>query len=102
MLIHLPLFSFLRLTQKELRKHKQYPYSLDELKEQLQTIDFQHSSEMFNQLKTLRAADEKLFQIPYARFAKDNPQYQLVDSRGRGDDSVRRAAQDLPAWREAF
>ncbi len=60
-----------------------YPTSLEELKAGLRRIGFQHTSNLFDQSRTMKASDDRLFEIPYARSIPTNPTFRLVAARGR-------------------
>lgn len=60
-----------------------YPMSLDALKAGLRRIGFEHTSNLFDQSRTLKASDDPPFEVPYAGSIPSNPTFRLVAARGR-------------------
>lgn len=85
---------FLAAGTAKLAEEKKYPASLEELKEELGKINFEHESDLYGEKQTLTAGDADAFTVPGA---KDDPtrRFVLVDRRNRPlkPDSKRRPTQ---------
>lgn len=75
---------FLAAGMKKLRESKIYPASFDELKQELQAIDFANEVKRNGEIHRITASDASSFEVPFAADAKKlKRSFVLVDSRGR-------------------
>ncbi len=71
---------FLSAGLAELHKQGRRPTSLDELREQLQEINFECQPDLFGQARKLSAADRRMFEVPFAEGVEAR-KFTLVESR---------------------
>ena len=88
---------FLNEGLKKLGAQDIFPTNMDELQKELQKIRFSHSSQMFGELKVLRASDRSAFRIPYAN-SENGRKFVLVDrSLRKLQSDANISAKNLPS-----
>ncbi len=74
---------FLSKGMTKLRESDINPISMEELKSELQKINFEFLSDAFGEETSMSASNERLFTIPVTVGQETRPVFRLVDSRGK-------------------
>ena len=82
----------------KLREQKIHPISFDELKSELQKLNFEYTPKAFGHSTALLASNEKLYSIPSIRGQENTPAFRLVDVRGK---AIKPPTENRPARRQA-
>ena len=74
---------FLAAGMKALNEQKIYPLSIDELQVEMEKIDFEHDSDLFEKPRTMQAENDALFRAAAGKSKDSQSTFQLTDVKGK-------------------
>ncbi len=93
---------FLAAGLLELHAQRIHVASIADLEPALQELDFNHESRMFGEQRVLRAAEARLYEVPYGSSSSPECSFQLLDSRGRKPKPrMKKASDKTPTHRRS-